>query len=433
MVRKLEATLVYYVLGAVTTLAGSVMYTTLAVYYVTVVKMNPFQLVLVGTVLELTYFLFEVPTGVVADTYSRRLSVVIGMFVIGFAFLLEGSLALVAFVLLAETIRGVGETFLSGATDAWLTDEVGEANVGKIYLQSSQINRLVGLAGIGLSVALASVRLNLPLLVGGGLYLLLGFFLTLVMPERKYVPTVRRAAPGQAVSHWQALRATFSTAAGLMRSQPVFLSLVAIEFFFGLSSEGFDRLWEAHLLTNFSFPVLGALKPVVWFGILGAGLELFSWLVIQVLHKPIETASRSARLSLRYLVGLHVLIVSTVIAFGFAGSFALAVAALLARVAVRAIAWPFYRAYLSHSTDSEARATVFSMIGQANAIGQVGGGPVVGAVGSLVSIRVALALSGLFMSPVILFFRRLTRQVTPSAGFPAVTLARPDLAETIGD
>ena len=37
------------------------------VYQATVVGLNPFQLVLVGAVLESTTFIFEVPTGIVAD------------------------------------------------------------------------------------------------------------------------------------------------------------------------------------------------------------------------------------------------------------------------------------------------------------------------------------------------------------------------------
>jgi len=48
------------------------------VYQAAVVGLNPLQLVLVGTVLEASYFLADVPTGVVADVYSRRLSIVIG-------------------------------------------------------------------------------------------------------------------------------------------------------------------------------------------------------------------------------------------------------------------------------------------------------------------------------------------------------------------
>jgi DHA3 family tetracycline resistance protein-like MFS transporter len=47
-------------------------------------------LVLVGTVLEPSVFIFEIPTGIVADVYSRRLSIIIGQVLIGLGFMVEG-------------------------------------------------------------------------------------------------------------------------------------------------------------------------------------------------------------------------------------------------------------------------------------------------------------------------------------------------------
>jgi MFS transporter, DHA3 family, tetracycline resistance protein len=117
--------------------------------------------------------------------------VIIGIFILGAAFLLEGAVALVGVVLLAEAIRGVGETFLSGATDAWLADEVGEEAVGRVYQRAAQIDRAVAILGTLASVALASIALNLPVLLGGGIYLALGCFLALYMPERGFQPTPR--------------------------------------------------------------------------------------------------------------------------------------------------------------------------------------------------------------------------------------------------
>ena len=73
-----------------------------SIYRIQTVHLDPFQLVLVGTVLEATCFLFEVPTGVVADTFSRRMSVLFGIFLLGGAFLIEGSLPLLWAVLLAQ-------------------------------------------------------------------------------------------------------------------------------------------------------------------------------------------------------------------------------------------------------------------------------------------------------------------------------------------
>jgi MFS transporter, DHA3 family, tetracycline resistance protein len=58
-----------------------------SVYRVQTVGLNPLQLVLVGTVLKLAVLTFEVPTGVLADTYSCPLSVIMGVFLIGAGFM----------------------------------------------------------------------------------------------------------------------------------------------------------------------------------------------------------------------------------------------------------------------------------------------------------------------------------------------------------
>ena len=50
----------------------------MAVYLVQELHLSPLQLVLMGTAMEAAVFLFEIPTGVVADTYSRRLSLIVG-------------------------------------------------------------------------------------------------------------------------------------------------------------------------------------------------------------------------------------------------------------------------------------------------------------------------------------------------------------------
>jgi DHA3 family tetracycline resistance protein-like MFS transporter len=49
--------------------------------------------------------------------------------------------------------------------------------------------------------------------------------------------------------------------------------LQTLPVFFGMASEGFDRLWTPHMLRNFEFPSYGGLEPVVWFGVLrGVGM-----------------------------------------------------------------------------------------------------------------------------------------------------------------
>ena len=73
--RRLPATTVYYGLELLLRVPTWVV---MAVYLVRELHLSPLQLVLMGTAMEAAVFLFEVPTGVVADTYSRRLSLIAG-------------------------------------------------------------------------------------------------------------------------------------------------------------------------------------------------------------------------------------------------------------------------------------------------------------------------------------------------------------------
>lgn len=111
---------VYLLFRFVCSLAVSMSTVLSIVYHLEVVQLDAFQLVLVGTVLETSCFLFEIPTGVVADLYSRRRSVLIGMFLYGLGFLMEGALPWFAPVLLAQVVWGCGDTFITGALEAWI-------------------------------------------------------------------------------------------------------------------------------------------------------------------------------------------------------------------------------------------------------------------------------------------------------------------------
>ena len=165
----MKAYRVYLTLNLVTSVAFWLAFAVNSIYYVTVARLDPLQLVLVGTTLEAAVFLFEIPTGVVADVYSRRLSIIIGIFMIGAGFLLEGSLPVFGAILLSQVLWGIGYTFTSGATQAWITDEVGgEEAAAPIFLRGAQFDQLGSLAGILLSTILAAVtRINLPILACG--------------------------------------------------------------------------------------------------------------------------------------------------------------------------------------------------------------------------------------------------------------------------
>ena len=108
--------------------------TLFSVYLIVDAGLDPFRLLILGTVLEASVLVFEVPTGVVADVVSRRLSVIVGLFVIGAGLFLTGAFESFGLLVLGSTLWGLGWTFVRGAEEAWIADEVGEDEAAKLYL-----------------------------------------------------------------------------------------------------------------------------------------------------------------------------------------------------------------------------------------------------------------------------------------------------------
>jgi DHA3 family tetracycline resistance protein-like MFS transporter len=384
--------------------------TVAAVYRIEVVGLNPLQLVLVGAVLEGSVLLFEVPTGVVADTYGRKRSVIIGFLLMGTGFTFEGSVPVFAAVLAAQVIWGVGYTFISGALQVWIADELGEGtNLNRVYVRGEQADYLGSLLGVGASVLFATVALSLPLVLGGALTVALGLPLVLTMPERNFSPIRHEDGPRllSAFGHVRQAAHTARRGVRLVRGRPVLLLLLAVAVFSGASSEGFDRLWEAHLLEDFGLPEVFGLDPVVWFGIINAGTLLLSLLAAEVINRRLSPGG--AAVAARLLVALNVLNIAGVLAFALSGSFALAIGAFWLATLVRKVAYPLYVAWVNEGVAPGVRATVISMSSQADALGQVAGGPVVGAVGTFGGLRAALVVAGILLSPTLLLYGRAMR------------------------
>jgi predicted MFS family arabinose efflux permease len=112
----------------------------------------------------------------------------------------------------------------------------------------------------------------------------------------------------------------------------------------------------------------------------------------------------------RILLALDSILIAGTLAFAFAGSFALAVAALWTIEVARSLSSPVYATWLNASIeDSSVRATVISITNLGDSAGQWGGGPVLGAIGSVFSIRAALAAGALVLVPALFLYGRVIR------------------------
>lgn len=404
MTRKLPAYTIYLVTQGSFWLFFTMMATISAIYRVQSAGLNPLQLVLVGTVLEATVFLFEIPTGIVADLYSRRWSIIIGYALIGLGFTLEGAIPLFGTILLAQVIWGIGATFTSGAEEAWLADELGEERLTQTYLRGSQIAQFGAFVGVIVSVSLGSIALNLPILIGGLLIIALAIFLILFMPERGFKPKSEDERDS-----WQKAAGTFREGIQTVRGRPLLALMMAIAAIYGLSSEGLDRLWEAHFLANFSFPTVGGLQPVIWFGIINLVMMLLVIASTEIVRRRIQVDDQKT--ALRTLQITSILMVASLFVFGLAGGFAVAVAAVWGAFVFRRTSQPLYASWLNKGLRPEVRATVLSMRGQIDAIGQFVGGPIIGLVATSLSLRAAMVGVGLMLAPTIWLYGRALRLV----------------------
>jgi DHA3 family tetracycline resistance protein-like MFS transporter len=110
--------------------------------------------------------------------------------------------------------------------------------------------------------------------------------------------------------------------------------------------------------------------------------------------------------------------VAAVVGVALLGNLWLVLAALWLHQASSAFSAPIQATWLNRNLESSTRATVLSMNSQANAIGQVAGGPPLGALATRTSIPVALVVAAAVQLPSVLAFlrvRRTARTTVPTA------------------
>lgn len=389
-----------------------------AVYLVRTLHLSPLQLVLMGTAMEAAVFLFEVPTGVVADTYSRRLSLIVGYLGMGTAWVAVAFVSTPWVVIVLWAMWGISYTFTSGAEEAWLADEAGAERAGRIFLRAARFGQAGAVVGLLLQVAVGVVSLRAGVVLGGAFTIACGFACILLMEEHGF----RRRPREERLSALHEMRTTAAAGARYARAAPVIVLLVAVGVFTGASSEGFDRLKEAHFLRDVGLPAVGHLSPVVWFGLfyLVGMLNGFigtTFLIRRFERDGSETISAA-------LLGCAVFQLGAMVLFAVAWSAWAAIAALLGVFLARNLADPLYTIWLNEQvTDSSVRATVFSIGGQADAIGQAAGGPVLGAIGNIWGIRAALLAGATALAPAAALYARASRSdavmAVPAAGTEA--------------
>jgi DHA3 family tetracycline resistance protein-like MFS transporter len=407
--------------------------TTAVVYYVTSGRLNPLELVTLGTSVELSYFFMQLPTGVLADLVSRRLCVVAGIVLVGAGLAEQGLTPSFGNLLAGQFVIGLGAALQEGALDAWIADELDEERMTPIYLRATQLGLAGGIIGAVLSALLASMRLYLPLLVGGAAVVAIGLVLAFVMPERRSRVPVRERGAREAEAEaalllrtmWTGFTRQLKDAKTAVVVVPGFVLLLGMVFFVGLWSESFDRLWGDFLLKDIRLPNLFGLHPAGLFSAISILVSLLGLVAMQLAKR--WTEQPDGRSTGRALLLLTSLICVGVMVMAAAGSFALAITAYLFVQALRPVSYPLVTGWIVARVDPGVRATVLSARDMFDSAGQIVGGPFVGWIGVIGTIRTALYAGAVALLPAVGLLGAATARMRPHV-LPTALAPKPVVA-----
>lgn len=387
---------IYYFLSSSRSFCIHIVFTLNAIYYVSQADLNPLQLVLVGTIMELAILFFEIPTGLVADFWGRKKSFVIGTFIIGVAHLLEGSFPEFWAIAIGAALWGIGWTFISGAETAWIADELENNELDLVFLKGARYGSVGSFLGIIVSVLIATAfSVQMAILIAGGLLVVIAMISLRIVPETKFV----RMASEEATGFQQMLRALKSGFAQI-KGNSILLGLAAITLFVGLASEGFDRLWGAHFIEGFQ---LDAEEAVYWFGAFYAIAFLLNIGILKIVETYVKKRFTDV------LLVMNGLLVLTMLLFAMSEAFLLAILLYWVIASLRAVNAPLITVVTNQQLQSQGRATALSMYGQLDAFGQVAGGPLVGMVALYTSIQGGIMMSALLIIPTVFFLWKMRK------------------------
>src|SRR5207302_736046 len=313
-----------------------------------------FHVMLTNAAFTLGSMVFEIPTGVVADTVGRRISLLLclaTLFVttllyVGIAWRGGGFWAFAA----VSVFLGLGYTFYTGAVDAWLVDALKATGYAEplepVFARGQMLfgaGMLVGTIGGGL---LGQIHLYIPYFVRAAVVVPLFLLAWFHMPELGYTP--RTLELGRVPAE---MRRVFVEGMRYGLEHPVvrpvmLASLVSMSFMiFGFYS------WQRYFLD-----LLG--RDAVWVDGVISALVGLSLIVGNALVVPLSRVVRTRTGVLMLSTGVQA---ALAVACGLLTNFYTVVALYLLYGVAIGLALPVKQTYLNAHIPSAQRATIISL------------------------------------------------------------------------
>jgi MFS family permease len=307
--------------------------------------------------------LFEVPTGVVADTWGRRTSYLLGSLTLAVSTVLywlawQTGAPFWAWAV-TSVLLGLGFTFFSGATEAWLVDALKftgfKGNLESVFAKGQIVAGVAMLSGSVLGGLVAQwTNLGVPYLLRG-LALVVTFVVAfLYMRDWGFVPK-----PGKhpVREMGQVVRGSVHYGLG---NPPVRWMMLAAPFTFGVGIYAFYAM-QPYLLELYgdeqAYSIAGLAAAII------AGAQIAGGMVAPRVRRLFRNRTSALLTGLVIEIGLLALL-------GLTTAFWVAVALLVLWGLIAAATLPIRQAYVNGLIPSEQRATVLSFD---NLLGSSGG------------------------------------------------------------
>jgi MFS transporter, DHA3 family, tetracycline resistance protein len=367
-----------------------------SVYLVVDADLSPPQLVLIGGAQGAVGLVFEVPAGVVADTISRKWSLVVSHALMGTAMIATGLVTDFGALVATQMLWGLSWTFASGAEVAWITDELDEpSRISAVLMRWGRAQLTGAAAGLVAVGALGSLlERSTAMVLAGAAMLLLGLYVVVRFREQRFARVYTK--------RWSASWSILVRGSALVRRSRAIMLMFAATFLVNGAAVAFGRL-QALRLVDIGLPW----DPVAWFTVLG----VLTLLLGAAALRAVQSRIADVRTGLRCYV-----IACAVGAFGAVGLAGAPeeVSGSAAVLLVMGIALPLTRTigtiWVNRQTSGDVRATVHSLLAQAEYLGEIVCGFGIAAVALLAGMSVALATSGALFAITVLLVHRLGRR-----------------------
>jgi MFS family permease len=330
---------------------------------------------------------FEIPTGVVADTVGRKASYLLGTITLasttGLYWLLWVWNAPFVWWAVASVLLGLGFTFFSGAVEAWLVDAL--ASTGYAGSLEAVFGRGLVVTGVAMfvgsvlgGVVAQATDLGVPFVLRAVILVVMFVFAAVVMRDMGFAPD-RSLGPLKATRHVL----SESVEHGL-RKRSVRYVILSAPFASGVGIYAFYAL-QPYLLELYGDPSAYSI----------AGLAAAVLSLAQVAGGVLAPRLRGmfARRTTT-VIGASLISIATLILLGLNSVFWLAIVLLVVWGFVFAVAGPVRQAYLNDMIPSKQRATVLSFDSLFGSLGGVFVQPALGRAADLGGYGTSLVIGG---------------------------------------